>query len=417
MERLLACDVSEIALQRARRRCADLANVDFSFQDLFSDPIEGSYDLIVCSELLYYAGDRARLDQAARTIAGALDPEDGRLLAAHANLVVDDPGRPGFDWDVPFGARVIAEAFAAAGLELVEELANPIYRIQAYRRPRGKARLRVRPARPARRAAPLPARLPPEVEQRFLWDGGEVRLDGAGGQVTWELPILMYHRVAPVGSERMHEWRVTPDQFEQQLHYLRTAGYTSAGFEEWREVAERHQPLPGRRVMLTFDDGYEDFAEHAYPLLRQYELEATVFVVTDHVGLTNDWDRGYGETLPLMDWDTIRALDGRGVSIGAHSAGHPMLTGLGLDEVVQDASRCRAELVERLGHLVRTYAYPYGDTDAAVARTVGACGFEFAVTTAGFRASATVPMLSLPRMNVAGTDSFEAFVRLLTPTG
>jgi peptidoglycan/xylan/chitin deacetylase (PgdA/CDA1 family) len=212
----------------------------------------------------------------------------------------------------------------------------------------------------------------------------------------------------------MREWRVTPDQFEQQLHYLRTAGYTSAGFEELRAVAERHQPLPGRRVILTFDDGYEDFAEHAYPLLRQYELEATVFVVTDHVGQTNDWDRRYGETLPLMDWGS---LDGPGVRFGAHSAAHPMLTALWLDEVVHDASRCRAELVERLGHLVRVYAYPYGDTDAAVARTVGACGFEFAVTTAGFRASASVPMLSLPRMNVAGTDSFEAFVRLLTPTG
>jgi peptidoglycan/xylan/chitin deacetylase (PgdA/CDA1 family) len=170
-------------------------------------------------------------------------------------------------------------------------------------------------------------------------------------------------------------------------------------------------------VMLTFDDGYEDFAEHAHPLLRQYGFDATVFLVSERVGRTNEWDRGYGETLPLMDWDTIRTLDGQGVEFGGHSASHPMLTALGLDEVVGEASRCRAELVERLGHLVRPFAYPYGDFDDAVARTVGACGFEFAVTTAGFTASASVPMLALPRINVAGAGSFEEFVRMLEPSG
>jgi hypothetical protein len=93
-----------------------------------------------------------------------------------------------------------------------------------------------------------------------------------------------------------------------------------------------------------------------------------------------------------------------------------MLTALGIEEIVAEASRCRAELVERLGHVVRPFAYPYGDMDAAVARMVGACGFEFGVTTAGFAASASVPMLTLPRLNVAGTESFEAFVRLLAPS-
>jgi peptidoglycan/xylan/chitin deacetylase (PgdA/CDA1 family) len=210
---------------------------------------------------------------------------------------------------------------------------------------------------------------------------------------------------------------VTPGELERQLDFLRTAGYASARFEEWREAAEGHRPLPGRRVMLTFDDGYEDFAEHAHPLLRQYELEATVFLVSDRVGGTNAWDAGYGETLPLMGWDTIRALDGDGVQFGGHTATHPMLTALGLDEVVREASRCRAELTEQLGHVVRAFAYPYGDHDAAVARTVGACGFEFAVTTEGFIPSNSTPMLLLPRMNVAGGAPFDAFVRMLTPLG
>jgi hypothetical protein len=65
---------------------------------------------------------------------------------------------------------------------------------------------------------------------------------------------------------------------------------------------------------------------------------------------------------------------------------------------------------------VRAFAYPYGEVDAAVARTIGACGFEFAVTTAGYHASASVPMLTLPRLNVAGASPFESFVRMLAPS-
>jgi peptidoglycan/xylan/chitin deacetylase (PgdA/CDA1 family)/SAM-dependent methyltransferase len=412
--RLLACDVSEIALERARRRCAGVPNVRFAYHDLFSDPIEGRYDLIVCSEVLYYAGDRRRLEHAVQQMARALEP-GGRLLSAHANLLVDDPDRPGFDWDLPFGARVIGEAFSAAGLELVEELANPVYRAQAYRRPRRRALRRLRRARPRRAEARLPDKLPTEFEERFRWKGGEPARATGEGPATRELPILMYHRVAPTGGERMREWRLTPDQFEAQLHYLRTAGYRTASLDEWQQAAERHLPLPGRRVMLTFDDGYEDFAEFAYPLMRQYEFGATVFLVSDRVGQANEWDRVYGDLVPLMDWDTIRALDGHGVSFGGHSGSHPMLTALGLDEVVREVSRCRAELVEQLGHAVRAFAYPYGDFDLAVARMVGGCGFEFALTVEGYAASASVPMLTLPRMNVAGTDSFEAFVRMLAP--
>jgi peptidoglycan/xylan/chitin deacetylase (PgdA/CDA1 family) len=411
---LRACDISLIALDRARRRCAGQPNVTFAYHDLFADPIEGRFDLIVCSEVLYYAGDRERLAHAVEAIAGALAPR-GRLVSAHANVLAEDPAAPGFDWDVPFGARTIAEAFAAAGLELERERSNPLYRLQSLRPQRRGPRLR---RGPRTGEAPLPSELPRDVEENFHWDGAPAGREWPVEEhepVTRELPILMYHRVAETGSERLHEWRVTPAQLEQQLHYLQTAGYRSATFDEWREAAERHQPLPGRRVLLTFDDGYQDFAEHAHPLLRRYGFEATVFLVSDRVGRTNEWDRHYGEVVPLMDWDTIRALDGDGVQFGGHTASHPMLTALGLEEVVREASRCRAALAEQLGRVPRAFAYPYGDVDAAVARTVGGCGFEFAVTTAGYAPSPSDAMLLLPRMNVAGTASFTSFVRMLTP--
>lgn len=298
--------------------------------------------------------------------------------AGTAGDVVVSIGEPGEDAAVVYAPDVVwSEAGAPAG--------------DAAAEPRTSVRAR-RPAAALRRR--LPSR-----------DGG--------GELTGRLPILMYHRVAPSGGDALRKWRVTPSQLEAQLHHLREAGFHGASFDEWRSAAERHAPLPGRRVMITFDDGYEDFAEHAHPLLRQYELDATVFLVSDLVGGANEWDREHGEVLPLMDWETIRALDGRGVSFGGHTASHPRLTTLSPADVARETSRCRATLAERLGHPVTAFSYPYGDVDPAVSHLVGACGFSYAVTTRESRAASAGSMLELPRLTVLGTESHDAFVRML----
>jgi peptidoglycan/xylan/chitin deacetylase (PgdA/CDA1 family) len=231
---------------------------------------------------------------------------------------------------------------------------------------------------------------------------------------TAALPILAYHRIASVTDGAQRRWRVTPEEFDRQLAFLRSAGFRSASWAEWHVAAQRRRPLPGRRVLLTFDDGYQDFADHAVPALERHGFTATVFVVTDRVGGDNGWDADVGaEPVPLMDWSTIRALDARGVTFGGHTATHPMLTALSHAEVVGEASRCRAALVDALGHPVQAFAYPYGDVDPAVASLVGACGWGYGVTAAASRVERWVPMLHLPRLEGPGGMDFAGFVRLV----
>ncbi|MEH2178714.1 hypothetical protein [Nostoc sp.] len=66
----------------------------------------------------------------------------------------------------------------------------------------------------------------------------------------------MYHRVASTGSSKMAQWRVTPEAFEEQLRYLQDAGFYSVTLEDWRIAMMTKKPLPGRAVLITFDDGY-----------------------------------------------------------------------------------------------------------------------------------------------------------------
>jgi peptidoglycan/xylan/chitin deacetylase (PgdA/CDA1 family)/GT2 family glycosyltransferase len=232
---------------------------------------------------------------------------------------------------------------------------------------------------------------------------------------TSRLPILMYHRVAPHGAERTSRWRVTPDEFESQLKWMREAGFYSTSFEDWHGYAESKTPMPGRAVIVTFDDGYDDFHHYAWPLLERYGFSAYVFLVADCIGQTNRWDADLGESLPLMSWRKIRYLQKRGIRFGSHTCTHPLLTGLDHAQVVSELARSVATLTKGLGQPVTSLAYPFGDHDAITAHFAGACGMNFAVTCRSAAACFTDSMLMLPRIEVIGGAGSKEFIARMNP--
>ncbi len=413
---LIAADILQAALDRAAKRCADMKNIRFVLLDITRNPLPGHFDLIVCSEVLYYVGSREELQAVAWKITDALEA-GGYLLIAHANLVVDDPDKTGFDWDLPFGAKVIGETFTGIpSLRLVKELRTPLYRIQLFQR---KPRLRL----PFCRSTPAlielmrqPTPLPPRLAEQVLWHGGSPRRNEATKLVVGkQLPILLYHRVAPAGSPAMSRYRVTPEAFEEHLRYLRDAGYYSVGLEDWRTAMEAEKPLPGRAVLLTFDDGYLDFLVYAWPLLEHYGFSATVFLVADAVGRSNDWDRVYGEEIPLLGWEEIHQLRDKGIEFGSHSVSHLPLTALSLEEVVREGARSKTILERQLGVPIHSFAYPYGDVDEVVQHLIGACGYIFGLSCRQEMSRFGDSLLALPRIEVTGSDSLEDFISKLCP--
>jgi len=410
---LLAADISEVALERATKRCADMKHIRFARLDLTRDPLPGRFELIVCSEVLYYVGGQDALQAVARKLADALEP-GGYLLMAHANLVVDEPDRTGFDWDVPFGAQVIGETFMRVPtLGLVKEFRTPLYRIHLFQR-EPLVSLSIQRKDPEVIEMMQPAPLSSEIAAHVLWRGGRPRRSGADqAVVTHRLPILMYHRVAPDGSPALARYRVTPEAFEAQLRYLCEAGFHSVRLDDWRAAMEVRRPLPGRAIHITFDDGYRDFLTNAWPLLEHYGFSATVFLVADRIGQSSSWDRGYGAEFPLLGWSEIHQLAGEGVEFGSHSASHPFLTALALEDLVREGAHSRALLECGLGVPVRAFAYPYGDVDQTVQHLVGACGYVFGLSCESRLSSFHDSLLALPRLEIAGSDSLAEFVARL----
>ncbi|MHA6249058.1 polysaccharide deacetylase family protein [Pontibacter sp. CAU 1760] len=412
VKQLTATDISEIALKRAAARCGEQDNIQYKQFDLLKDPIPGTYDLMVCSEMLYFLVSVSVLETVASKMVASLSQE-GYLLMAHAHQIIDDPKSAGYDWGFPFGAKVIGEVFAKVpGLQLIQEIRTPLYRIQLFQRKKPTFfGLFNRSNSAVITQLPQPTDLPPRVAGTVYWEGGKPSESTFDAPVTTTaLPILMYHRVAPDGAQNMQRYRVTPERFEEQLRFLRDSGYYSVGAQEWIEAAIDKKPLLGRAVIITFDDGYSDFYEYAWPLLKRYGFSATVFTVTGMVGQVNKWDSEFGEEVQLMRWQQIRQLYREGVSFEAHTVTHQPLTDLSPLEITRELVGARTALKQQADINPSIIAYPYGATDEVVAHLAGVCGYTAGFGCAAGRATFQHSLLQLPRIEVKGSDDLQQFV-------
>ena len=225
-------------------------------------------------------------------------------------------------------------------------------------------------------------------------------------------PILMYHRVAPTGPAPRARWRVTPDAFDEQLAALAEQGYCSIRLGDWQRAMDQGRPLPPRPVLVTFDDGYDDFAEFAWPALQRHGFGALAFIVTGCVGRHNTWDDDAASET-LMDWASLRSLRDAGVDFGAHSVTHRRFTVLSPAEAFAEAARSRLQLEDELQLPVDTFAYPYGAEDPVMRHVVGSAGFQFGLSVRSGSAQRYAPWLALPRIEVTNEDSAKSLLAKL----
>jgi peptidoglycan/xylan/chitin deacetylase (PgdA/CDA1 family) len=293
---------------------------------------------------------------------------------------------------------------------LVRELVTPLYRIGLYEKRR---RRWWQPAPPVLEETAAHAPLTAAVASQVRWADPGARPSSDSPVLSRQVPILMYHGVSPDAGGALARYRLTPEQFEAQLRFLADQGYHSIGLESWRDAVEHRRNILGRPLIITFDDGFADFAEHAWPRLLHYGFGATLFVVSGHVGGTSAWDGDAAR--PLLDWGRLRQLRDQGLVIGAHSHRHAALTGLSVADIAREAARSRGAIAEALGEAVAAFAYPYGEHDPVVRHIVGACGFRFGLTVRNGLAGFGDDLLDLPRREIHSRltmAQFEDLVRL-----
>jgi len=412
VDKLLASDISDAAVERARLRCVDLINVSFQTLDLVRDDLPQELDLLVCGEVLYYLPSVLLSTVAAKFVSSLAD--EGYLLLTHGLIVTDEPDKTGFDWGHEFGGARIARQFEAmAELQLLKEIRTSLYVIQLFQKlTPGTVRLT-----PAREVLPIEAELPTAVERTVAWDGLRTCARWARDEeISTQIPILVYHGIADDGPEALSRYRVSPEAFRKQMLFLRQNGFHTISLRECADHLLERKSFAGRPIVITFDDGYQNFADNAWPILARHGFSATMFVVTNKVGTYADWDEQPCEALRLMDWATIQRLHKEGAEFGSHTANHANLLESS-DEVIASEWQTSADaLRSQLGIESPTLAFPYGLTDIRVRSALQEAGCNTAVTTYGGRCTPLHSTIDIPRVEIFSDDDLEAFAAKVLPT-
>ena len=207
--------------------------------------------------------------------------------------------------------------------------------------------------------------------------------------------ILMYHSV----NDRQDFFSaVSPEVFNKQMAYLAAKKREVISLVEFVRRLRTHEPLGGS-IALTFDDGYRDNYTTVFPLLKQYNFPATIFVTTGLIG-----NPGY------CSLEELRDMHGSGlVAIEPHTLSHPKLAKLSRADANSEIRESRRMLEEMLGTTPMLFAYPYGSFSEETTELVRELGFMGAVTVEEGTVGPSTDVFRLSRNSIDSSTTFSQF--------
>jgi peptidoglycan/xylan/chitin deacetylase (PgdA/CDA1 family) len=193
------------------------------------------------------------------------------------------------------------------------------------------------------------------------------------------VPVFLYHAVSDDSPRWLAPFTVSPRTFVEHLNMIADSGLQVVPLRQLVAALLGGPPLPPRSAVLTFDDGYADFASTVTPLLAARGLPATVYVTTGALRAAGRPSGGGPfPFVEMLSWAQVRELDAVGVEIGGHSMTHPQLDTLPRKSVREEVAGCKRELEDALGHQVVSFAYPHGYSSRAVRGLVREAGWTSA---------------------------------------
>jgi biofilm PGA synthesis lipoprotein PgaB len=187
------------------------------------------------------------------------------------------------------------------------------------------------------------------------------------------VPVIMYHDVVKRRGRGTVWFDATVDEFTDQMAEIQSRGYTPVSLDQLHDHLIKGIDLPPKAIVITFDDNYQGFYDYAWPILKEKNFPAAMFVHTGYVGKTTG--RAH------MSWGTLKKLCEEPLfTVGSHTITHPDLTTLTPEEVEQELTQSKADLEQHLGRTINYFAYPDGKNNADVQAAVKNAGYTMAVS-------------------------------------
>jgi peptidoglycan/xylan/chitin deacetylase (PgdA/CDA1 family) len=228
--------------------------------------------------------------------------------------------------------------------------------------------------------------------------------------VSWlnrrRVTILCYHSITagrdPV-SHDPHKQHIPLHLFLEHLDYLRI-NYQVISLADFLRAKRDNSRLPDYSVVLTFDDGFQDFSTVAAGHLAQRKLPATVFVITD---------RAYRRLPPngesFLSWSEIQTLAASGTQVGSHTCSHPRLPDLSPGEIRRELADARTAILSHVAQECVPLSYPYGQTSDAISKVVQSLGYCCGIGGALGPNGSDADVFALSRTVVASDDDVATF--------
>ena len=226
--------------------------------------------------------------------------------------------------------------------------------------------------------------------------------------------ILMYHIVDNPRDTSEQKYCCSVKNFEQQMQYLKQTEYSPVSLDSYISSLRNNSPIPDNPIIITFDDGFEDFLHNAVPAAQKHDVPLTLFMVAKGIGGTNQWMHVGGKPKrKLLNQKDLLDCAVAGVTIGSHTLSHPRLTEVDDKLANNEIKLSKMHLQDVLGEEVKHFAYPYGLYDPKHLRIVEEAGYVSACSTrSGFNRN-DINLFELRRIEVYGSDSLWHFKQKL----
>ena len=212
-----------------------------------------------------------------------------------------------------------------------------------------------------------------------------------------------------INGAKFNKLRVKPIEFEKQIAWLKAEGFNFVTMQELQDNWGNH---PEKTVAITFDDGYLDNLENAFPILEKYQAKATIYVVVDRHD--RDWStykkahHNSGELAreSKLNDEQVKFLSNSGlIEIGSHTLTHANLDKLDDTTCLYELGESKSQLEQLTQKPIMSFAYPFGIYSARDVRLAQQVGYTNAVTTREGVDGMIPDFMQLQRIKISGKDS------------
>jgi peptidoglycan/xylan/chitin deacetylase (PgdA/CDA1 family) len=232
-------------------------------------------------------------------------------------------------------------------------------------------------------------------------------------------PVLIYHKIdVPDKGVLVRGAFTAPKRFARQLAYLKRKGFVFYTASELIEHYLEHGKFPPKGVALTLDDGWKDSYTNAFPILKDLQIKATIFLVPSCIGKVTDTVVATGEAArEHLSREDILEMSAHGVEFGSHSVNHKHLHLVSPEEAAFEAVESKRQIEDLLQTECKTFCYPAGFVNEIAKTAVKNAGYIAAFSSV-YGDENELDLYALNRIEILRRDRvpfrFRRKVRLLT---